>query len=194
MSEAAWTAPMTLADFLAWENNQPERFERVGGVVRMMAGGTEAHDSIETSLKAVLAQRLRGSGCRVHGPNLKVISPRRDLLYPDLFIRCGVLDPTATSRDDPIIVIEILSKSTAQHDLTRKKHAYQTIASVQRIVYVAQNEARLDIVVRDADGRWHDEVVSGLEGELVLPELGLSVPMAEIYAEIEFTAARESSE
>ena len=38
--------PWTLDDFLAWEARQPERYEFVGGVVRMMVGGTLAHNRI----------------------------------------------------------------------------------------------------------------------------------------------------
>ncbi len=38
--------PLGFDVFLAWEERQPERFELVGGVVRLMAGGTEGHDRI----------------------------------------------------------------------------------------------------------------------------------------------------
>ena len=40
------TVPMGVDAFLAWEERQPERFELVGAVVRLMAGGTEGHDRI----------------------------------------------------------------------------------------------------------------------------------------------------
>ena len=54
MDSAALAAPATLDAFLDWELRQPERFELVGGVVRLMAGGSEDHDRIGLNIAAAL--------------------------------------------------------------------------------------------------------------------------------------------
>ncbi len=87
-----------------------------------------------------------------------------------------------------MIVFEVLSESTAQYDLTRKRLAYETIPSLKRLVFVSQDEPRLDMRVRDVDGVWQDEVADGLDAFLALPELQLRLPLAEIY---EATTAAE---
>jgi Uma2 family endonuclease len=190
MAEAASHADVSLDAFLAWEEAQNARYERVGGVVRMMAGETADHDRIGVNVAAALHSRLRGSSCAAHGSNLKVVSPRGDVFYPDAFVRCGSLSGRSTTAGDPVVVVEVLSESTALSDLTRKRQAYKTIPSLRVIVYVSPDRARIDLVRRGTDGRWDDEdAVESMEAELALPEIGVSLPMAEIYAGTEVEAA-----
>ena len=79
MASTALKAPATLDEFLAWEEEQPERYEFLDGVVRMMTGGTEDHDRLSVNLIRLLANALRGGPCSVHASNLKV-EPRRQRL------------------------------------------------------------------------------------------------------------------
>ena len=186
--------PFTLDAFLAWEERQAERFERVGGVVRMMSGGTAAHDRIALNIAAELRGRLRGTACAPHGSNLKVVSPHGDAMYPDAFGRCGPIAPTATVVDDPVIVFEVLSPGTAPHDLTRKRLAYKTIASLRLIVYVHPDRPRIDLVRRQADGRWDDDApVESLDGVLELPEIASQLAMADVYDGVDTAAAAPPS-
>lgn len=183
MAEAALNCPTTLAEFLAWEERRPERYELVGGVVRLMPGGTGNHDQIAVNIAAALCARLRGTGCFVHASNLKVVARESgSVLYSDVFVRCGAPIGRATAAEDPIVVFEVLSDSTARHDLTRKKLAYKTIPSLRLIVYVSQDEARLDLVRRGPGGVWDDDPpVGGLAAKLELPEVGAFLTLAEIY-------------
>jgi Uma2 family endonuclease len=70
----------TLADFLAWEEQQPERYERDGGVIRMMTGGTVAHNRITRNCARALERRLQGSDCEVFTSDIKVVSPEGDVM------------------------------------------------------------------------------------------------------------------
>jgi Uma2 family endonuclease len=186
MAEAADLAPVSLDAFLHWEERQEERFERVSGVVRMMAGGTLTHDTISLNVTSALRSALRGGPCRAQGSNLKVVSPRGDVMYPDAFVRCGPAAGGATFVDDPVIVVEVLSLGTAQYDLTRKRLAYKTIPSLRAILYVHPDRARIDIVRRDADGRWDDDApAEGLDAALALPEIGARLALGEVYEGVE---------
>lgn len=184
---AGTTAPvadLSLEGFLAWEEAQELRFERVGGVVRAMAGGTVGHDRIANNLRAEFSRRLRGSDCRPGGPDVKVTTPRGDVTYPDVFVRCGPRDDRATTVADPLLVAEVLAEGTLQHDLLAKRLAYKSIPSLRVILYVAQDRARVDVVGRGPDGRWDDdEPAVGLDSVLALPELGVELPLAELYAD-----------
>lgn len=190
MRAAAPTPPLNLDDFLAWEERQPERFELAGGVVRMMAGGTEDHDRVGGNIFAALRTRLRGKPCSAHGSNLKLLSRAAGAsMYPDVFVRCGPREGGRTRVEDAVVAFEVLSEGTAQFDLTRKRLAYEAIPSLRRLVYVSMVEARLDVRVKGEDGRWRDETVEGLEGVLELPELELHLTMREIYEDSEIEAA-----
>ena len=178
--------PLGLDAFLAWEERQPERFELVGGVVRLMAGGTEGHDRIAGNVFAALRSRLRGSPCSAHGPNLKVVSRAAGaVMYPDAFVRCGPRDDRRTSVDDPVVVVEVLSEGTLKHDLIRKRLAYEAMPGLRRIVYVSTDEARLDMRVRGDDGTWGDATAEGLESAAAMPEIGVGLPLTEVYEETE---------
>src|SRR5271156_4798487 len=68
--------PMTLAQFLAWEERQDLRYEFDGFQPVAMTGGTGAHDQITFNLRKALDARLAGMSCRPLGPNIKIIVGR----------------------------------------------------------------------------------------------------------------------
>jgi Uma2 family endonuclease len=74
---------MSLDEFLAWEREQPERYEYAGGVVTMMTGSSAAHVTIASNLAIALRQALRGTGCRPFGSEMKVIA-KDTARYPDM--------------------------------------------------------------------------------------------------------------
>ena len=190
MGNLASDLEFDLDGFLDWEGRQDERFERLDGVVRMMSGGTAAHDRIAGNFYMALRARLREiGGCNVHLSNLKVVAREVGaVMYPDLFVRCGGLLQQEVSTEDPVVIVEVLSTSTAQRDLTRKKYAYQSIPSVAAIVYVSQREPWVDIVRRTEHG-WADGYVEGMDAVLDLPEIKVAVPLAEIYEDVAFEPA-----
>jgi Uma2 family endonuclease len=176
-------------DFLAWEQGQLERYELVDGIVRLMAGGTEGHDRIAGNIFANLHMGLRGTPCSAHATNLKVVAGAAGaVMYPDAFVRYGPRDDRRTAVDDPVVVFEVLSEGTAKHDLIRKRRAYETIASLRRIVFVDPDAIRIDMRVRGADGLWVDETIEGLDATLELPEIGAAITLTEIYASTEIAA------
>lgn len=184
MAQVAFAETLTLDGFLEWENRQEERYEFVGGVVRLMAGGTEGHDRIGIKIISALDRRLRGTPCSVHGSNLKVLSLAADAsMYPDAFVRCRSRDDSRTTVDDPVVVFEVLSPGTVKYDLTRKRPAYEAIPSLRRVVFVSPDRAYLDVETRGEDGSWEESEVEGLDAVLDLSELGISLPLAEIYEE-----------
>ncbi len=86
--KAGWS----LAEFLTWEADQPERWELVAGEPRLMAGGTQVHALIASNLIAFLRPKLRGGPCRPSGSDLRIPIPKTgNLRYPDVTIDCGVL-------------------------------------------------------------------------------------------------------
>ena len=191
MRAARPTPPLDLEGFLDWEERRHERYELAGGVVRMMAGGTEDHDRIGLNIATALRTRLRGKPCSAHGSNLKLLSRSMGAsMYPDVFVRCGPREGGRTRTDDAVVVFEVLSEGTAQFDLTRKRMAYEAIPTLRRIVYVSTVEARLDVRVRGEDGLWRDEPVEGLDAGVRLPEIDVTLTMAEIYEDSEVAASR----
>ena len=175
---AAVQRPMDMAQFLAWEERQELRHEFDGTSVVAMTGGTAAHGSIISNLNAALNLRLRGTACRAYGSDMK-IRLARSIRYPDAFVACSPVAPDDTFIADPVVVFEVLSKSTAGRDLGAKSAEYQSHPSIQRYVVLYQTHRAAQVFFRTGQG-WEFETVDA-KGAMDMPEIGIAVPLAEIY-------------
>ncbi|HEX5794336.1 MAG TPA: Uma2 family endonuclease, partial [Geminicoccaceae bacterium] len=75
--------PWTVEEFLAWEREQEERYEYIGGVIRMMVGGTLDHNTIAGNVFGGLRSQLRDGPCRVFVGAVKVVADAATM-YPDV--------------------------------------------------------------------------------------------------------------
>jgi Uma2 family endonuclease len=171
---------MTLAQFLAWEERQELRYEFDGFEPIAITGGTIAHDQITFDLRSALAARLKGTPCRPLGPNVKIITDGR-ARYPDAIVVCRPVSPTATIASDPVIVFEVLSEGSSETDLIDKNREYRATPSIQRYVVLQQTHKAAIVFVRRVEG-WLSEIASGDDARLNLPEIGIAVPLQEVYA------------
>jgi Uma2 family endonuclease len=183
-----------LAEFLAWEERQPERYELVRGEVRRVAGENEEHDRIANNLRDALGRHLRGTNCSRHGPRLRVATPRDDVLYPEAFVRCGPADGTAMVRDDPLAVFEVLSERSAEYDLTVKRRMYQAISSVRAIACVSQSAQRLYVFERRGYGAWLYREVEGPGAVLEVEAARVRLALAELYEGTDLRRGRRPPE
>jgi Uma2 family endonuclease len=117
------------------------------------------------------------SPCEAFGAELKVITAGR-VRYPDVSIVCGGSDGDADSMM-PTVVLEVLSPSTALTDQRVKAVEYAAMPSI--LVYCLLEQDQPSITVRRRSANWEVESVDGLEAILALPEVGISVPLGEIY-------------
>jgi Uma2 family endonuclease len=136
----ALRGPMSVPEFLAWEERQELRFEFDGFQPVGMTGGTVAHDQVTFNLRKALDARLAGSPCRPCGPNVKVIVAGR-VRYPDGLVTGSPVDPFVTVIDSPVIVFEVLSEDTTRTDRIEKLREYQATASIQRYVILEQENS-----------------------------------------------------
>jgi Uma2 family endonuclease len=179
--------PMSLDEFIAWEERQELRYEYDGVAVEAMTGGMLNHGLIQANVIASLHSRLRGGPCRVIGEIVK-IRTSTSVRYPDAMVICSRVDGRATWTTEPTVIFEILSPSTAHKDLGVKNVEYQTLESLRRYVVLHQNVAAAEVFFRDAEGEWAHEFV-GAEGLLDMPEIGAKLPLLACYEGVELGAA-----
>jgi Uma2 family endonuclease len=188
----ALRTPMTVAQFLAWEERQELRYEFDGVRAIAMAGGTAAHSAIQANLIAALIIRLRGKPCRPHGSELK-IAVAGSIRYPEAFVVCTPVDRRASVVADPVVVFEVLSDSSLNDELVVKNAEYRATASVLRYVVLQQAAAGATVFARKG-GEWVADVVAGHDGILHMPEIGIEIPLAEIYADVDLDETWEPAE
>lgn len=189
MSLARSPTSMSVAEFLTWEEKRELRWEFDGFAPVAMTGGTEAHGIIQLNLVAALNGRLRSTPCRAYGSNIKVKLAADRIRYPDAFVVCTPVNPRGTVRDDAVVVFEVLSPSTARTDRVEKMHEYWETPSIQRYVLIEQDAVSATAYVRD-EGRWSGRVL--WPGDVMsLPEIGIELPLDELYEGLDPAALRE---
>ena len=170
--------PMTPAEFLDWEAQQDAKWEFDGLRPVAMNGVSVAHSRIQSRLALALGNRLRGTPCEMHMSSLKVQIGRK-YRYPDLFVSCSPDPSGAQVVNEPVVIFEILSDSTAETDKTTKLVEYLSIPSLQHYVLLEQNQVLATVIGRTGTG-WSLEALTR-NGTINLPEIGAEVPVAEIY-------------
>jgi Uma2 family endonuclease len=181
----------TYADYLAAEQTSECRHEFFDGVIVAMAGGSDEHNAIAARLTRVLGNRETGT-CRYYTADQRFwIESRRRGRYGDGSIICG--PPEHPGHDDqatvnPTVVIEVLSPSSEGTDDGDKRSDFQSLASVQAYVLVAQDQRRVK-VYRRAGSEWRSDAY-GDGDRFELPTLSSPVDVAEIYDRILDPAGR----
>lgn len=176
--------PWSIQEFVAWEEAQPDRYEFADGITRMMVGGTIGHSLIKINVFRSLDRQLEGKPCRpiVEGP--KVLGDEF-MAFPDLVVTCTPHRRTETTVRDPVLVVEVLSRSTRSFDLTAKwSSGYRHIPSLRHALFVDQEKVSVDVWSRDGTG-WHVETLESLDAVAELPAIGCRLALADVYAETE---------
>lgn len=188
MTEAA-PRRWTIEEFFAWQEGQAERYELVDGLpLRMMAGAKNVHDDIVVNVLAELRKQLRGGGCRPFTSEGSVETKSGQIRRPDVGVDCGRREPNATKASSLRVVVEVLSPTTRDFDTIGKLEEYKLIECLERIVVIEPNAPEVIVWVRGADRRWRKAVRKGLGQEIDMPEIGVTLPLAEIYDGVEFPA------
>jgi Uma2 family endonuclease len=177
---------MRLDDFLVWEVRQELRYEFDGARPSAMTGGTAEHSAIQRNLITALTIRLRGKPCQAYGSELK-IAVAGSIRYPDAFVVCSPVARGATVIADPTVVFEILSESTGDTDRIVKNQEYRNTSSIQRYVMLEQVRQAALVFVRLGED-WSGRVFAG-DVVLDMPEIGIEVPLAELYEGVAFPDA-----
>jgi Uma2 family endonuclease len=125
---------MSADEFLPWSEGKEGRWELHDGAPVMMAPERSVH--AETKAEAYVALReairLKGLSCRVYPDGMAIRVDARTTYEPDASVTCGPRVPAdAIEIADPVIVVEVLSPSTAGTDHGRKLSGYFSLPSVE---------------------------------------------------------------
>jgi Uma2 family endonuclease len=175
----------TLQDYLAWEAKQETRNEWVDGQVRAMVGDTRRHNRIGVNVLAHLKGALKGAKCQPCGEGMKIMIPNGHVRYGDVTVDCGPEKPDDIAATEPTVVVEVLSKSTAFLDQTKKLRDYQSIPSMRHVLHLSQDKAEGELWTRSGEN-WVSAPLSGLDAEIVLSAIGVSFALAIAYEGVTF--------
>ena len=179
----------SFADYLALEEASNTKHEFLNGEIYAMAGGTPEHSALAAAVTISLGGQLRGGPCRVYSSDLRVrVSATGLATYPDVTVACGLLERDPESADtvtNPLLVVEVTSKSTEAYDRGQKLDHYRRIPALRAVVLLSHRKPEIELWERGADDQWGSRTFGpGQTANVQDPPVRLDVD--EIYA-----AARE---
>jgi Uma2 family endonuclease len=166
-------------EYVRFETEAREKHEFVAGLILAMAGGTLEHARRVAKVIALLDAALAGRRCSVLDSNARIrVQTSGNAYYPDASVFCDSVttDPEdPLSATNPVVLVEVLSPSTAEYDRTDKLDDYQRIPSLRHVVHVAHDAARLDVWTRTGETWDAKSYVSDERAELSAIDSSLDV-------------------
>jgi Uma2 family endonuclease len=191
MATRAEELRMTLAEFLRWDDGSDARYELVDGRVVAMATPNDAHGTIVVNIGCEIRSRLRP--LRRIAMAAGILRPNRDDSYyvADLAVTCGPAADRRQHLPEPILIVEVLSPSTEDHDRGRKVADYREIPSLQEILLVASQQRRVELWRRECDHLRVEDLIG--EATLRLESCDASIALGAIYANVDLAGADQQA-
>ena len=175
-------------DYLQGELASEIRHEYVAGNVYAMSGGTLNHQRIAGNFLRLAGNQLAGKTCFPTGSDFKLVVPlgggEEAFYYPDGMIICVPVPGEALFTDSPSVILEVLSPTTRRNDEVQKFRDYLTIPTLGTYIIAETECPFLTLHRRDGAG-FRRETLSGPDAVLDLPEAGISIPLAELYRDVD---------
>ena len=177
--------PWTIEQFFEWQARQDDRYELVGGVPVRLDRARNVHDLIVVNLLSELRRQLRGSGCRPFTGDGSVETRPGQIRRPDAGVDCGRWNPDGMMAALPRMVAEVLSPTTRDFDTFEKLAEYKDLPTLDHILIIEPNAPEAVLWSRAPDRTWVRDIIEGIDREVAMPGLGVTLAMTEIYDGVE---------
>lgn len=178
---------MTIAEYLSLEDQAMERSEYHHGTLVAMGGGTVNHGIIGNNINTALTNAISANDLPcipINGEVRVFIEQANSFIYPDGMVICGDIETAQQDEHsiiNPILIVEVLSKSTGSYDRGDKFHKYCSLPSFKEYVLIDQYKPVVDVLYREDKNYWKMKTTIGLDKEIALDKLEIIIPMSVIY-------------
>jgi Uma2 family endonuclease len=180
----------TLKEYLQKEAKSVDKHEFINGQIIKMPYAKGPHNIIAVNMMAQLVHELEDEDYFVFNSDQLVYFPSLDSgVYADALAVCEkplYWDDNELLLINPVLVVEVLSKSTSKYDRTGKFEKYKTLESFREYVLIRQDECYAEVWFRESPGRWQETIVTDINQILPLQSVGVNLPMQKVYKRIEF--------
>lgn len=185
MGEALKKDAFGATDYLDWEATQAGKNEYLDGEVFAMVGARQAHVVVALTIGARLREHLKGSRCRAYVSDMKLhVVAANSYFYPDVMVSCDEGDRRAEAAlEHPVLVVEVLSDTTAAYDRGEKFAAYRQLPSLQEYLLVDIDHRRLELFRRTGEHWLLLESRADLP-PLHLESVNLSLDLAAVFEDL----------
>ena len=181
----------TPEEYLELEEKSEFRNEYIDGKIKPMTGGTPNHNDIAGNFYTFLKLALRGKGYKVFMTDLRLWIPQYNVYtYPDIMVIKGkpvLQDNRNDTVTNPLLIVEVLSKSTKNYDQGDKFDYYRSITGFAEYILVDQYRYYVKQFAKADDGRWWLSEYQDKDNILSFASLDFEINLSDIYEEIEFS-------
>ena len=176
----------SVADYLESEKTSTFKREYVDSVVHAKTCANDNHVRLAGNLLAALIIHLRQSPCEAFASEIKVRVSQKIYYYPYILVSCEQNPENPYFRNEPILIIEVASPSTARTDRSEKLLYYLQMPSLQEYVIVDQHKLNVEVHRRQENGNWITYYFDEPDDEIQLASVDLTLPINEIYRRVRF--------
>jgi Uma2 family endonuclease len=189
-----WISP---EEYLALERQAQTRSEYWNGQVRPKPSANRAHNLIVVNLLCHLSDQLKSKACEVYASAMRVkVSPSNWYVYPDLAVACvdpQFEDPNEDTLLNPIVMIDVISKSNEICDHGTRFVHYRLLPSLTDYVVIFEDAAAIDVYSRLPDGKWLLSFYQGMDATATLSAHDCHLSMTEVYDGIQWPDERAAA-
>lgn len=171
----------SIDDYLQGEQSSEVKHEYVDGQVLAMAGASVNHNRISRNLLTQISARLPIS-CEAFTSDMLVKTSAARFRYPDLVVLCEDAGGDRQFIENPVLIIEVLSKSTRKQDKGNKRTEYLSLPSLREYILVEQDFVEVEVLRRSS--AWRSENYY-LGDSIKLESIGVELTVLEIYARVD---------
>lgn len=168
---------ISVDEYLAGEVMAETKRELIDGYVYAMVGTSGNHDRISGNIYSEFRSHLKNQPCEPFGSDMKV-KVGSNFFYPDVIVDCHFDESEPYFTETPVIIVEVLSKTTRRKDRTTKLSNYLTIPSLQEYVMVEQDYVDVEVLGRK-EGWFSKHYYMG--DEVTFESIGLTTSVEAIY-------------
>ena len=183
MADALPKRMLSREEYYRWATEQPRgRYERVDGVVVAMAPQTGAHLRVKAAVWLALRNALAAGRLECQAiPDGATVQTGESDFEPDAVVNCGPpMADGAVVAPNPVVVVEVLSRSTQGVDTGAKLAGYFLVPSIQHYLIVDPLKRMIVHHRRQPDGEGlYTRLVSA--GTIDLTPPGFSLPVDAVY-------------
>ncbi|MBZ4202839.1 MAG: Uma2 family endonuclease [Methylovulum sp.] len=172
---------ISVEDYLKGELISDIKHELINGCVYVMAGASANHERISVNVLSEFSNHLKNSPCEPFGSDMK-LKINSNFFYPDVIVDGNFDNSTPYFTKTPLIIVEVLSRSTRKKDKTLKLLSYINITSLQEYVLIEQDFVDIQ-VIRRSEGWLQKHYFLG--DEVTFESIGLTLSVEEIYHRVQ---------
>lgn len=182
-------------EYLALEEVAEYKSEYHDGEIVPMTGGTTNHNTIALNFCTNFKFTLRGQNYRIYMGDVRLWIPRyRRYTYPDVMVIQGtpIYEGTGTTTvTNPLLIVEVLSKSTTNYDHGDKFRYYRSIPELREYILIDPYSFYVEQYNKKSEGKWLLTEYESEESALALDSIEFQISLSDIYEGVDFELSEE---